>query len=219
MPSFFLLAAALTLSGSGPKPASIRVDTSKVVDVAAWAKDARRTVEQWYPKIVEVLGSAPEKPPAIRLVFAPTEGVAGTSGAAIHINTDWIMRHPEDRGMVVHELVHVIQAYPKYDPGWLVEAIADYVRWWLYEPRPTGVPRSMMRASYRDSYRTAAAFLAHVEHGHPGTIKGLNDVLRKGAYADDTFEKLTGSGLEELWTDFARDWDSGEALKALGKSR
>jgi hypothetical protein len=119
--------------------------------------------------------------------------------------------------MIVHELIHVIQAYPKYDPGWLVEGIADYIRWWLYEPKPTGVPKSMARASYRDSYRTAGAFLAYVEHGHPGTVKGLNDVLRKGGYAADTFEKLTGSPLDTLWSDFARAWDAGEVLKALGK--
>jgi len=203
-----LFAATVALSGAGPRPASIKVDTSKVVNVAAWAKDAGRIVEQWYPKIVETLGSAPDRPPAIRLVFAPTEGVAGTSGATIRINTDWIMRHPDDRGMVVHELVHVVQAYPKYDPGWLVEGIADYVRWWLFEPKPVGVPKSLSRASYRDGYRTTGAFLAYVEREHPGTVRGLHAVLRKGAYAEDTFETLTGAKLDDLWSAFVRAWEA-----------
>jgi len=208
MQGLMLFAATVALSGAGPKPASIKVDTSKVVNVVAWAKDAGRLVEQWYPKVVEILGSEPEKRPAIRLVFAPTDGVAGTSGATIHVNTDWIMRHPDDRGMIVHELVHVIQAYPKYDPGWLVEAIADYIRWWRFEPKPVGVPRSLARASYRDGYRTAGAFLAYVEHQHPGTIKGLNDVLRKGTYVEDTFETLTGAKLDDLWSAFVRAWEA-----------
>ena len=26
--------------------------------------------------------------------------------------------------------------YPDFDPGWLTEGIADYIRWHLYEEKP-----------------------------------------------------------------------------------
>jgi len=39
--------------------------------------------------------------------------------------------------MIVHELVHVVQAYPenRANMGWLAEGIADYIRFWKYEPQ------------------------------------------------------------------------------------
>jgi len=40
------------------------------------------------------------KPPAV------------TSGATIQISVDWITKHPDDFGLVIHELTHVIQNYP-----------------------------------------------------------------------------------------------------------
>ncbi|UJR13660.1 hypothetical protein I4U23_000672 [Adineta vaga] len=30
---------------------------------------------------------------------------------------------------VTHECMHVVQRYPRGDPGWLIEGIADYARW------------------------------------------------------------------------------------------
>ena len=50
-------------------------------------------------------------------------------------------------GSVVHELVHVVQEYGRArrenpeatrSPGWLVEGLADYIRWFLYEPQSHG---------------------------------------------------------------------------------
>jgi hypothetical protein len=54
----------------------------------------------------------------------------------ITISGKWITEHPDDLGMVIHELVHVVQGYPnsRHKAGWLVEGIADYIRWWRYEP-------------------------------------------------------------------------------------
>jgi len=219
MQTVLVLAVMLATGGPPVRPASVTVDTSRVVDVKAWARQGGRLVEQWYPKIVEILGLAPEKPPAIRLVFEPMEGVAGTVGGTIHINTDWIMRHPDDRGMIIHELVHVVQAYPKYDPSWLVEGVADYIRWWRFEPKPVGVPRSLSHASYRDSYRTAGAFIAYVESRHPGTVKGLHAALRGGVYSDSLFKELTGSALDDLWSAFVREWDAGTAMPEQSKLR
>ena len=61
--------------------------------------------------------------------------------------------------MVVHELVHVIQAYPRSDAGWLVEGIADYARFYVFEPDAPLAAVDPDRATHRDGYRTTARFL------------------------------------------------------------
>ena len=46
----------------------------------------------------------------------------------MEFDAQWISDHPDDFGMVIHELIHVIQAYPAAGdkPGWLVEGIAAW---------------------------------------------------------------------------------------------
>lgn len=52
----------------------------------------------------------------------------------MHIAADWVKSQPNDFGMVVHELTHLVQRYPPGSPGWLVEGIADYIRAKYFEP-------------------------------------------------------------------------------------
>ena len=47
----------------------------------------------------------------------------------------------------MHELVHVVQQYRRRPPGWLVEGIPDYIRWYLYEPQSRGAEISPPRVS------------------------------------------------------------------------
>ena len=65
-----------------------------------------------------------------------------------------IEKYPEDIGLVVHETVHVVQLYPKFEPGWVTEGIADYIRWHLYEKKllewfPIGEDEKGYEAAYR----------------------------------------------------------------------
>jgi hypothetical protein len=58
-------------------------------------------------------------------------------------------------------LAHVVQQYKtRGNPSWLVEGIADYMRWFHFEP-PTHRPklRNPVTAKYTDSYQTTAGFL------------------------------------------------------------
>lgn len=64
--------------------------------------------------------------------------------------------------MLSHELCHVIQSYPNYKAGWLVEGIADYVRFFQFEPETKIAPPDPKKSKYTDSYRTTAAFLDYV---------------------------------------------------------
>ncbi len=132
-------------------------------------------------------------------------GVAYASRGEIHISANWVRSHPNDFGMVVHELTHLVQRYPRNrGAGWLVEGIADYVRLHHFEPLVT-VPRiNFTKAKHTDSYKTTAAFLIWLEGKH-GTdlIPKLNAALRAGTYSDARFKDLTGKEVAQLWSDFA----------------
>jgi hypothetical protein len=185
-------------------PAKITVDVSDAPEAKDWAEKARALCEKWYPIVSEELNSDGFTPPRrVKLVFKDEKnGIAATTGTTIHINVNWIKKRPDDFGMVIHELTHVVQSYPKYDPPWLVEGIADYIRYWHYEPGK-GPKVNPKRSSYRRGYGVAAAFLAWIEKERDKQIVSrLNRALRAGEYKDELFKQYTGETLEQLWHDF-----------------
>ena len=121
-----------------------------------------------------------------------------------------VERDGEAVGAAIHELVHVMQAYWTKDatndncPEWLSEGIADYVRWFMFEPQSGGcdyLKDAGTRATihYNDSYRETASFLDYVEKEHPGTVKKANALMRKAKFNDRVFWKeATGKTAAEL---------------------
>ncbi len=180
------------------------VDTSEVPEAAAWGKKAKALVELWHPKVSDLLKSDGFTPPTeVKIVFKKDmKGVAFASGRTITIASKWIEKHPEDLGMVVHELTHVVQSYRRGGPSWLVEGIADYIRFLHYEPK-TRIRIDTKKASYRDSYRTSAKFLGWVEKTYDkDLVRKLNEALREGEYKDALFETRTKQTLDQLWAAF-----------------
>jgi hypothetical protein len=106
---------------------------------------------------------------------------------------------------MVHETVHCVQYYKARGlPGWLVEGIADYVRFWRYEPGKAGrlLPE---RANYDGSYRTTAAFLSFVTEKYDRqAVPKLNALLRENRYTLDAWRALTGKSVEELNEEWRR---------------
>jgi len=95
--------------------------------LSQWAEKGKKLMIQWYPQIVKILG-VKEKKQKVRLIIKKTEkGLAFASGNKIVVASHRIEKNPEKLGLLIHELTHVVQAYPKGN-GWLAEAIADYVR-------------------------------------------------------------------------------------------
>jgi Peptidase of plants and bacteria len=185
----------------------VTVDTSQAPEAAAFAAEAKKLIIKWHPIIAEALKSPGFVPPArVTLVMKPgIKPPAYTSGSRITVNADYIKRHPDDYGMVAHELTHVIQRYPRgnKEAGWLVEGIADYVRFYLYEPQTKLRPPNPAKAKYQDGYRTAAQFLAWIERNRsPEIIRKLNTVLRQGRYTSAAFKTYTGKSLDDLWDEF-----------------
>jgi hypothetical protein len=186
-------------------PVHIVVDVSRAPEAKAWAEKAGSLAAKWYPLIAELLKSDGFTPPKeLKLVFEKSGGVAGTSGNVIHINAGWIRKHPRDYGMVIHEMVHVVQSYPRPDPGWVTEGIADYIRFFHFEPKTKLPPPDAKKASYRDSYQTTAAFFAWIEKKYdPKIVNRLNRAMRESKYSDALFKKYTGKSLDGLWQEYA----------------
>jgi hypothetical protein len=185
------------------KPAAkITIDTSDAPEMKDFAERAQKVADEWYPIIISKLPSAGFKPATeVTIVFKKDyKGVAAASGNKIVCSPKWFTDHPDDVGAIVHELTHVVQAYRRGDrPGWLVEGIADYIRFFQYEPvkaRPHPDPK---KAKYSDSYRTTAHFLDWAQQKYDkDLVVKLNTACREGKYSEDLWKQATGKTLEEL---------------------
>jgi hypothetical protein len=126
-------------------------------------------------------------------------GVAATGGNHIVGSVKFFKEHPDDVGAMVHETVHVVQSYRgQRNPGWLVEGVADYVRFFKFEPGNLG-PINAERSHYNGSYRVTAAFLAFlVERYDKDIVRKLNHLMRTGEYGEESFKELTGKTLDQL---------------------
>jgi hypothetical protein len=182
-------------------PVEFEVDAADAPELSEWADQVARVCERAYPMINEVLRSEGFTPPhLIHLALKSRyKGVAATSGNRIVGSVKYFTARRDDVGALIHETAHVVQHYQGHDnPGWLVEGVADYVRFFKFEPGKIG-PIDPKTARYDRSYRVSAAFLDHVANAYDKAIVGkLNAVLREGAYAPEVFEKLTGKTLEQL---------------------
>ena len=134
---------------------------------------------------------------------AVTPGVAAASGTHITGSVKFFKDHPDDVGAMVHETAHVVQRYRSpNNPGWLVEGVADYVRYVKFEPdKPRRIDPD--RARYNGSYGVTAAFLAYVTKTYDAQlVLKLNQAMREGKYTEAIFERLTGKTvqiLDEEW--------------------
>jgi len=202
--SFLYLASDTATAKEKTARLKMTVDTSKAPTMADWATEAKQRCEKAYPMVLLHLASPNYQPPSeVHLVFEREQGIAATSGNLITCQEHWFKEHPDDYGAVIHELCHVVQAYHKPVPGWVTEGIADYVRWFCYEPanrRPRPDPQ---HAAYTDGYQTTAAFFDWIMRAKDKTfIRRLNAAARDGKYSDDLFREYTGKPLDKLWAEY-----------------
>jgi hypothetical protein len=183
-------------------------DSAKdVPNIEDWAKKAADLCREWHPKLEQYLATEGFTPPRkVELVFRKMEGVAFSSGNSIVISSDWITARPDDWGMVVHELVHVIQGYRRGGPGWVTEGIADYIRHAQFEPDAPLRPFNPDRAKYTDAYQITAAFFIWLEKNKcPDLVPQLNKAMREGTYENAIFETTCGGDLDTLWDEYIAD--------------
>ena len=207
------------------------VDVTEAPDLREWSgRERRKVVSEWYPRLASQLGSEGFSPRA-ELLFRFRGDMGGTpasaSGGSINLNVVWFRRElgREALGAVVHEMAHIVQDYgragagsprPQPVPGWVVEGIADYVRWFLYEPQSRGAEitkGNVDRAKYDGSYRISANFLDWATRRYDrDLVRKLNAAAREGRYSDALWSGWTGKSVQALggaWLEEQRERLSG----------
>ena len=186
-------------------------DITQAPDVAEWARRAEDQMEEFWPDTQALLYSDGFiTPNAVNVIYRSgpdVTPVAATGGGVMTVNADWCRRQPNDTGLTVHEVAHVIQSMSAYDPVWLIEGVADYIRWTKFEPQNYKPSIDVAKASFRDSYRTTGTFLAWCElHYDSALVTKLNNAVRFGKYNNGLFEKFCGKSVDALWAEFLTDY-------------
>jgi hypothetical protein len=197
----------------------IVIDYTEMPELKEWVEaKLKPACVQWYPMIVEMLPSEGFTAPRRASVTfrKDMKGVAATGGTRVECAGLWFSKNLDGEavGAVIHELVHVVQQYGHVrggadNPGWLVEGLSDYIRWFKFES-PVNRPKvNPARARYTDSYRTTAAFLNYLVETYDkdkskAIIKTLNTAMRQGKYTPDLWKQSTGKTVDELWADYGK---------------
>ena len=162
-----------------------------------------------YPKLVSEFNPGAPKEVIIR-IDPLYQGVAYASDGQIIISQDWLRKKSADLDLVTHELMHLVQSYPKNSgPGWLTEGLADYVRYKFgldNEAAGWSLPPFEESQSYKNSYRITARFLvwACAKYDKKLVVK-LDHKLRKGEYTNNLWKQITGIELENLWYEYSKN--------------
>ncbi|PRZ15924.1 uncharacterized protein DUF4157 [Laceyella sediminis] len=125
----------------------------------------------------------------IRFVKNSKYPIAYTVGNTIYINPDWAKKNQHDEGMLVHELFHVVDAYPNQTtaPSWVKEGLADYAR-----------------SRY------------HIKK--PGTMLKIHQKIQQNQYSEQLFKEYTGKTVDQLWAEYKKNPGSVEALNWVFKN-
>jgi|TARA_B110000914_G_scaffold39319_1_gene32702 hypothetical protein len=206
------------------KKYSFIVDATEAPQYADWVeKELKPVIIAWYPQLVAMLPSKNyQAPTTVTFQFrddVPPRVPAYAAGSKITMNAPWFKNqlNREAKGCVIHELVHVVQNYwlaphlnpnPNPTPSWITEGLADYLRWFLYEPESKGAhysPAQIKKMKHDASYRISANFIDWVSRTHKKDLARLiNDDARNGRYQENLWKKHTGKSLQEL----AAGWKS-----------
>lgn len=146
---------------------------------------------------------------SITLVCEPMKAIAYSDieKNRIHVSEAYVAANPEDYGMVVHELTHIVQHYAKLkrEEVWLQEGIADYIRHKYFERDIANLASRVdpSRDNYRKGYQVTAAFLAWLEeHKSPTVVQDLNRGCAEGHCTTDLFRQTCGTDVDTLWNAF-----------------
>ena len=200
----------------------VTIDSSETPELTAWVRqEIIPMAKEWYPKIVKLLPSEGfEAPKKFSIQFSKDmQGVAATGGTRIRCAGKWFKDNlkGEAKGAIFHEMIHVVQQYggrranpnATRNPGWLVEGMTDYIRWYLFEPETRGAEitkRNISRAKFDASYRITANFLNWVVGKYDKEFIGtLNATMREGRYSEDLWKQRTGKTAQEL----GDEWKAG----------
>jgi len=164
-----------------------------------------------YPTLVKTFNNKSTHD-VLFVVDTAYKAVAEASGNRILFSAGYLKAHPTDIDVVTHETMHIVQGYGySAGPVWLTEGIADYVRY-QYGVDNVGskwsLPAFSAKQSYQNSYRITARFFAWLtQNVKMDLIPSLDQQLRAHQYTDQSWNKLTGKTLDQLWKDYTQNPD------------
>lgn len=182
------------------------INKDRTFDLAHQAR-LIETFFEVYPKLAKEYN--PKAAREVVFVIDPDyDGVAGASANQIVYSSRYLKSNPKDVDVVTHETMHVVQDYGNsVGPGWLTEGIADFARnkfgldnaatnWFLPKFNPSH--------KYENGYGVVASFLVWVEQSTgKQVVKNLSAQLTGHSYTTESWKKLTGKTLDELWKSYA----------------
>lgn len=188
----------------------------------------KKELIETYFKVFPVLVSTFNDKTTREVIFVTDtayKGVAEASGNRILFSTNYMNAHPTDIDVVTHECMHLVQGYGYGSgPVWLTEGIADFIRykygvdnigskWFL-----PAFNAEQNEKKYENSYRITARFFEWIDQKvKPGLIIQLDKELRNRTYNLDSWARLSGKTIDELWDDYAKNPEL--ELKYSGKER
>lgn len=170
-------------------------------DLKVWAEAVARRAPRW---AVEIGRRLPPRTPIgkVKILIDEDDGfVAFGTGRTIVVSAPYLRKAPDDIGVIGHELVHMFQDYPAGSVGWVVEGLADYLRYYVLEPGTSRGRFDPAEANYRGGYQAAAWLLRHVESRLGcAVIISLHAAMRGGTYDDNFWVRETGLPPDALWS-------------------
>ncbi|MFD1422401.1 basic secretory protein-like protein [Laceyella tengchongensis] len=157
----------------------------------------------------------------IRFVKNSKYPIAYTVGNTIYINPEWAKKNQHDEGMLVHELFHVVDAYPNQTtaPSWVKEGLADYARSRYSVLDSWKYPAVASSHKYTNSYGVTARFFAWINHiKKPGTMLKIHQKIQQNQYSEQLFKEYTGKTVDQLWAEYKKNPGSVEALNWVFKN-
>jgi hypothetical protein len=172
-------------------------------------KNLIETYFKVYPTLVKTFNKKSTHD-VLFVVDTAYKAVAEASGNRILFSAGYMKAHPTDIDVVTHETMHIVQGYGySAGPVWLTEGIADYVRYAFGIDNigsKWSLPAYKETQHYTNSYRITARFFAWLEqHVKPGLISSLDAELRAHTYTEQSWSKLTGKTLDQLWADYIKN--------------
>ena len=161
-----------------------------------------------YPKLIADFN--PDAKKKLYFIIDPTyEGAAYAFGDVVVFSYDYMEGNPTDGDVVVHETMHHIQqGYQGNVPGWLVEGIADNVRYHygIDDPDSWTLQDYKPEHNFDGSYGITARFLLWIEtHKNENFVKELDRALRNGINYNDFFRQSLGKSIEDTWSEYAQN--------------
>ena len=212
------LAVAAALPGRSEGELSITIRGPVSPELAPALGRFVTTFYQVYPRLLERFEN-PDRPAprSVTLVVQPGLRAPGMSGGStVTVSAEWVARHPDDVGMMTHELTHLVQAYPRPEPGWLTEGIAELSRaTYTLDDRPDWhLPDRFGPGQHFDNgYTVSGRFLQWLDEKHPGTVDRLNRRMQAGQFHLRDFSELTGKTADQLWDECVEEQAQEKASK------